>query len=188
MNEVTHQTRPQVYLSNQLGFSETGRYTLTHLIKPRLDKAGVDVIDPFKECGKLLDFKQLTEIEAEGTVSKLKEFWNSFNSKVTSTNNNLMERSRAMALILDGGHAADDGACSELGYYAHFKDRPVFALRTDFRAADNLSTTINSQLLGYINKTEAAAGGLFDNVDDWVDAIESWAQKSSSLKEHCLSL
>lgn len=166
----------RAYVSSQLGFSETGRFLLEQLIDPKLREAGIVPLNPFETCAALIDFEQLAQIKKEGTARELEDFWRSFNVQVCPTNNKLMMQADCMALVLDGGHAGDDGACSELGYMAgKYPDKPVFALRTDFRAADNMATTVNAQLLGYITQ-EGRSGGLYTSVDEWARAIDTWAQ------------
>ncbi len=79
------------------------------------------------------------------------EILKEFNVKVPIINNNLMEESQCMIALLDGGHSLDDGVSSEIGYYAgRFPEKPIFALRTDFRLCENQAGKINVQVHGYI--------------------------------------
>lgn len=176
--------KPHVYVSSQLGFSEVGRHSLYEIIHDKLEKAGLLPLDPFKTCGDTIDFQRLKKLEEEGTYKQVILFWEKFNENVTHINNNLMEKAHCMALILDGGHAADDGASAELGYFVgKFPNKPVFALRTDIRCADNPATRINAQLLGYI-KRRGVPGGLYYSVDSWAAAIEEWAKEVFNPKQN----
>jgi hypothetical protein len=161
----------KAYLSNQLGFSQTGRYLLDTLIIPRIQKIGIIINEPFEEGKKLIDFNHLKELRLHEEV---KRFWEEFNLKVTPANNLLMQNSDCMLAILDGGHVVDDGVASEIGYYAGIKKGPIFALRSDFRGGENIATPINPQVLGYIIES---GGKLIDGenaLEKWSEAVKEW--------------
>jgi len=165
------------YLANQLGFSETGRYVLDNLIKPRISKIGICINDPFEECGKEIDFKHLGALELHEAVRK---YWADFSDKVNPINDSLMEKSDCMLAVLDGGHALDDGVSGEIGYYAGIKRGPIFALRSDFRCGENIAVTINPQILGYIKKSKGtlvdgpgALEGWFTTIQNWYDSLKN---------------
>lgn len=161
------------YLSNQLGFSETGNFVLNNLIKPKITEAKVTILDPFAECKKEIDFTRLNRLKLHKDVLN---FWNNFNAKVTVINNRLMQNADCMLAVLDGGHTIDDGVASEIGYYASLKKGPIFALRTDLRLAENVSAKINPQVLGYITQS---GGELFEGenaIERWANRINTWAQ------------
>src|SRR3989344_4075020 len=154
----------EAYLANQFGFSETGRYVLDTLIKPRITAMGITIHDPFVECGKVLDLSSIARLER---YEDRRRFWADFSRKVTPINNGLMRRSDCQLPILDGGHAIDDGVASEMGYYAGIARGPIFALRSDFRCGENIAVTINPQLLGYILLSKGY-------LSDGPNAMERW--------------
>ena len=159
------------YLANQLGFSETGRYLLENLIIPKLSALGIDVLEPFNECSKRIILPKIKD----DSYSELLKAWKNFNTQVPLFNNALMMEADIMLPILDGGHTVDDGTSSEIGYYAGIKPQnPIFALRTDFRFADNLAAPINIQIMGYITMS----GGMYTSVDAWLKAIEAWLKRN----------
>lgn len=161
----------KAYLANQFGFSETGKYVLDKLIKPRIQEIGIIINDPFLECGKELDFEYLSSLERYEDRIK---YWVDFSRKVTPINNRLMKDSDCLLAILDGGHAVDDGAASEIGYYAGIERGPIFALRSDFRCGENIAVTINPQILGYILQSK---GQLIDGpnaMERWFCEIQNW--------------
>jgi len=163
----------KAYLANQFGFSETGRHLLDSLIKPRIEKMGIIILDPFLECNKELDFKAIKEIKNHEEMAK---YWADFSKKITPINNKLMENSDCLLAILDGGHAVDDGVAGEIGYYAGIKKGPIFALRSDLRCGENMAVTINPQLLGYIIQSR---GKLIDSqnaVERWFSEIQKWRE------------
>lgn len=157
----------KAYISNQFGFSETGRYLLDNLFYPKFRECGIEILDPFVECSKHLDFDFLKSID-DKPYWQVKEFWDKFNSIVTLTNNYFMDKSDCMIALLDGGHTVDDGVASEIGYYQG-QYKPIFALRTDLRLADNLGTSINSQILGYVRKDR-----LYNSFDELIVALQNW--------------
>ncbi|MCH9632492.1 MAG: hypothetical protein S4CHLAM6_08280 [Chlamydiae bacterium] len=161
------------YLSNQLGFSETGRFVLENLIKPKAEEAGINVLDPIVLCGETINFEKLSKLHEH---EKVVEFWKDFNNTVTGFNNNLMKESSCMLAILDGGHAVDDGVASEIGYYAAKEFGPIFALRSDFRQGENLATKINPQLIGYITESGGQIVEGENAVEHWAALVNDWAQ------------
>jgi hypothetical protein len=163
------------YLSNQWGFSETGRI-LVKQVKDKIKDIGIIVLDPFEECGKVVDFKilaKLTDFEAK------RRYWEQFSRKVTPINNSLMRQSHCQFAILDGGPAVDDGVASEIGYYAALVETGIipsrfsriFALRSDFRLGENIGCSVNPQIEGYVCQT---GGKISKNLDEWFKDIESW--------------
>ncbi len=161
------------YLSNQLGFSEVGRHVLDTLIKPKIKEAGITVLDPFKWVGEELDFDEIGKLKEH---DKVITYWTNFNAKVTVINNKLMQNSKCMLAILDGGHAVDDGVASEIGYYAALEIGPIFGLRTDFRLAENMVAGINPQVMGYITQSGGELIEGANGVERWAAAINDWAQ------------
>lgn len=159
----------KAYISNQFGFSETGQYLLNNLFYPKIKELGIDILDPFVECSKYLDFDFLNNLDKKSYL-EVKEFWKSFNSKVTNINNDLMDRSDLMIALLDGGHTVDDGVASEIGYYFNLK-KPIFALRTDIRLVDNMMAPINTQIMGYVC---GQGGGLYSKVEYLMINLKSY--------------
>jgi len=164
------------YLASQFGFSDTGRYLLENLIKPKLRDIGITPLDPFEACAKELDFMLLSSLDR---YESRRKYWEQFSRKVTPINNALMQESHCLLPLLDGGHALDDGVASEIGYYAGIKKGPIFALRTDVRCGENIAVSINPQVWGYILLSN---GKLDDSVDAWVDTLQQWKHKNSQEK------
>jgi hypothetical protein len=171
----------KAYLANQLGFSETGKYILENLIIPKVNEIGITINDPFRECEKELDSKHLDKLEKYEDV---RNYWDEFNSKVAPINNALMQNSDCQLAILDGGHAVDDGVSSEVGYYAAMKRGPIFALRSDIRRGENLATSINLQLRGYIVESGGKLveapdpefkGEKYPVISTWLSEVRKWS-------------
>ncbi|MFX1504673.1 MAG: nucleoside 2-deoxyribosyltransferase [Promethearchaeota archaeon] len=156
----------KAYLASQFGFSETGRYLLNNLIKPKIQEIGININDPFKECKKEFNDKDFSNLEKYGDRIN---YYNEFNSKITQINNRLMRDSDCLLAVLDGGHQIDDGVASEIGYYAGIEQGPIYALRSDFRSGENIATSINPQILGYIEQTK---GVIVDTIERWFSEIQ----------------
>lgn len=172
----------KAYLANQFGFSETGRYLLENLIKPRISDIGIIINDPFLECGKEVDFVYLSKLQSyDGKVN----YWAEFSRKVTPINNQLMQDSDCLLALLDGGPAVDDGVASEIGYYAGIARGPIFALRSDFRCGENIAVSINPQVLGYILQSKGSLVDGPDAINRWIKEIEKWYD---SFSEKCITL
>ena len=161
----------KAYLANQLGFSETGRYILDNLIKPRIERIGIIVNDPFLECGKELDLEYVSTLERH---EDQRRYWEVFSKKVTPINNALMKNSDCLLAILDGGRGVDDGVSSEIGYYAGINRGPIFALRSDFRCGENMAVSINPQLLGYILMSDGHLAHGPNAMNEWFNEIKKW--------------
>jgi len=159
------------YLGNQLGFSETGRYVLDNLIKPRIIEIGILIKDPFIECAKELNPGYLeTLIKYED----VKRFWKEFSDKITPINNRLMQASDCFLSILDGGQAVDEGLAGEIGYYAAIKQGPIYALRSDIRCGENMAIPINAQIRGYIMQSRGKLIEPPNAIEKWFAAIKEW--------------
>ncbi len=173
------------YLSNQWGFSETGKI-LVDQVKQKIERIGIQVLDPFEECGKELDFNKLEKLTG---FEEKRKYWETFSKKVTFINNRLMMNSHCQFAILDGGPAIDDGVSSEIGYYAALSEYgrlhrrfesttkefgKIFALRTDFRLGENIGCLVNPQIEGYIYQT---GGNISQNLNDFFKEIESWYKR-----------
>jgi len=156
------------YVANQFGFSETGRFLLEKMIKPRVRAIGINVYDPFEECEKELDLEHLSKLEK---YSERLEYMQKFGHKITHINNALMKKSNCMIAILDGGHTVDDGVASEIGYFAGIEQGPIFALRTDFRLVESMANTVNWQIIGYI---EQSKGKLVNSKEEYFSEIRKW--------------
>lgn len=87
------------YLSNQWGFSETERI-LVKQVKDKIKGIGIKVLDPFEECAKELDLRELARLTEFETKRK---YWEQFSRRVTPINNGLMRQSQCLFAILDGG-------------------------------------------------------------------------------------
>jgi len=159
------------YLGSQFGFSETGRHVIDTLIKPGIERIGIQINDPFVECGKELDINHVLSLRDYDECVK---YWAEFSRKVTPINNRLMGESDCLLPILDGGHAVDDGVASEIGYYAAIGRGPIFALRSDFRRGENIAVSINPQLLGYILLSDGYLAEGQNAIDKWFSAIKRW--------------
>jgi len=78
-------------LLSQFGFSQTGEYMLDKVIKPRLEEIGVEICDPFFECGMVLDLDHANSMDKyDDRMTYFKEF----SAKVPLINNEFDGRVR----------------------------------------------------------------------------------------------
>jgi hypothetical protein len=91
-----------------------------------------------------------------------------------------------MLTVFDGGPSVDDGVASEIGYYAALVEEKVFAgnfgkifaLRTDWRLAENIGCIVNAQIEGYVYQT---GGTISKKLDEWFECINHWHKQVSKL-------
>lgn len=156
----------KAYLANQLGFNEIGRVFLASFKNQVEEKCRLKILDPFYECEKFLNYDKLSSLKLHSDIIA---YWDEFNKKVPTTNNQLMLSSDCMIALLDGGHSLDDGVSSEIGYYnGRFPNKPIFALRTDFRLCENVAGKINAQVMGYI---KLSGKNLYTKLDDLIEDL-----------------
>ena len=146
------ETKKSVYLANHLGFSETGKIALKHLVS-ELDKYFI-VLEPFRDAGTI---KDITSHDAARAI--------------IISNRMLMSRSNVMAPVLDGTHAIDDGIAAEIAEFASKRFGPIIALRSDLRHHDS-KFRINPQILGYIKES---GGKLCLSLVEWYSELKKYA-------------
>lgn len=130
MQLTPHPEEIWVYFASQNGFSLMGQKMNEYPIE-EIRKKGVNVFDPFVECGKEIDWKRLSALKLyEEKVA----FWREFSEKVAPINNGLMKKSNGMVASLDGN---DDGVMSEIGFFATLEtsgepDGRIYGLRNRY--------------------------------------------------------
>ena len=154
---------------DKFGFSEEGRILLYDIIVPKLEK-WFDVNEPFRECMKYFP-AELKDQKIRDTMDygKVRNLYARFNSGAAATNRRLMEKSKIMAAILDGGHTIDDGTAGEIGRYCAKKYGPIIALRTDMRLGENIGSSINLQIESDIIRSK---GKLCISIEEWYNELK----------------
>lgn len=148
--------RVPVYLANGLGFNAAGRYFLEKEVKPRMEKVGAFVLDPFQQCGELLDPETFDQKQ---TVESQLARWKNFNQNIIGTVNYglLIPRSKIMFAVMEG-YPTDEGVAAEVAYMAT-NFGPVIGVRTDLRLAENSATGANPAVTYFMG--QAYFGGKY---------------------------
>lgn len=168
--------RVPVYLANGLGFNVPGRYFLEKEIKPRMENAGVLVLDPFQQCGELLDPETFNQ--SQSVASQLAR-WKNFNQQTIGTVNYklLIPHAKIMFAVLEG-YPSDEGVAAEISYMA-VNFGPVIGVRTDFRLAENPATGTNPAVTYF---TQDEFGGKY------FEGSSAYEGAFKLLKDYCSEL
>lgn len=168
--------RVPVYLASGLGFNAAGRYFLEKEVKPSMEKAGALVLDPFQQCGELLDPETFDQKQ---TVESQLSRWEKFNQDIIGTVNYglLIPRSKIMFAIMEG-YPTDEGVAAEVAYMAtNFGS--VIGVRTDLRLAENSATGTNPAITYFMR--DSFGGKYFEGPSAYEDAFRL-------LKNYCSEL
>ena len=146
-----------LYLANSFGFAETTRPEL-YRIKKILSKKYI-VLEPFEQNAKIAN-RYLALIEKETNINVIERLYREMAYKIGKQNVELMERSDVMLAIFDAP-PVEEGVASEVGYF-YAKNKPVYALKTDFRPrGDNPFIEVNLQIEYFVKDS---GGKIFKSV------------------------
>ena len=122
------------YFASQFGFSHHLRenYLEASVYRRFGEQAGVLALCPFRACGEFISQPELHPHRQE-IIEEINY-------------GALMPLSKFMVVLHDGGHASDDGASGELGWYAAKEQKPVIGIRSDCRRAEDGDTAVNRAL------------------------------------------
>lgn len=166
------------YVGSQMGFNAAGKMFLNEFYS-RLKEVHVFPICPFKACAEFIDFSKLNP---KMPVEEYTQFWEKFNSIEGIINyETLMPYAKFMIALFDGGHAADDGVCSEVAYFASARFKPVIGIRTDLRLSENIAAKVNPAVRYFIDLSDYG-GKFFDDYDDAINGIQTLAMR---IKDDC---
>lgn len=165
-----------VYLASGLGFNVPGKHFLETEVKPRMEKAGALILDPFQQCGELLDTKVF---DPKRTVESQLSRWKNFNQEIIGTVNYglLIPHSKIMFAVMEG-YPTDEGVAAEI-VYVSTNFGPVIGARTDFRLAENPAIGTNPAVTYFMQAL--FDGRYFEGPCAYDDAFEL-------LKEYCSRL
>lgn len=168
---------PRVYLANQFGFHDLGRRLLDETVIPAVRALDLHVIDPFREADAKIDFARLPALAAH---EERMAFWRSAVETIGATNAALIREADAMLVLLDGGHAIDDGAAAEIGYCAALGGRPIFAWRSDLRLCESPASGVNAMLRRFVAESGGELTEGPGTFDAWLAAIRTWRTRFRS--------
>ncbi|HET9073748.1 MAG TPA: nucleoside 2-deoxyribosyltransferase [Solirubrobacteraceae bacterium] len=134
--------KPRAYVASPLGFTESGRHYLVHVLLPAL----ADVVDPVDPWS----FTSAPAVAAAERAGRLRELW-----RETGARNARAIREADLLVALLDGQEIDSGTAAEVGYAAAL-GRPCFALRSDLRQSGETGMVMNLQLVAFIEESGGA--------------------------------
>ena len=141
----------KVYCASPLGFSEAGRLFLYEKLHPAIERAGFDVIDPWKLTPEE-EFSRVSSIEDH---ADRKNAWQELNLVIGRNNAKGIDNADIVVAVLDGSDV-DSGTSAEIGF-ACAKGKRVIGYRSDFRSSgDNEGSLVNLQVEYFIASTGGA--------------------------------
>lgn len=154
-----------IYLASPLGFAESTRHFMTHVID-RLDPH-VSVSNPWDDTRFVAEFERIAGLDSR---SEAYSALATINSELGRANAESIRQADGVVAILDGVDV-DSGTASEVGY-AFALGKRVYGLRTDFRlAGDNAGSIVNLQVQYFI---EASGGSVETTIEGLLNALGAW--------------
>jgi len=156
--------KKRIYIASPLGFSETGREFYYNRIIPAVEKAGFEVIDPWK----LIPEEILKDVEKMPDGAEKKHMWQEISMMIGRGNTIGLISADGVLAILDGKEI-DSGTAAEIGY-ASALEKPIVGYRNDYRqCGDNEGTVINLQVEFFIRDS---GGTIVHNIEDIAKALQ----------------
>jgi nucleoside 2-deoxyribosyltransferase len=150
----------KVYLAGPLGFTESGDHYHKTVLRPAVEQAGHELLDPWEygaiRFGMLKDDRDEVELGAA-------------NRDVGSMNEVMIREADAVLAVLDGSDV-DSGTAAEVGFAAAI-GKPVVGIRSDLRkSGDNKATAVNLQVAHFVR----SSGGIVTvSLSDAISALVS---------------
>ncbi len=140
----------RVYLASPLGFADSTRAFMDHLMR-ELASDAVELVNPWDKTDDSDALRQAMTIpHHDERVAAM----SAINHRIAAWNEAAIRSCDAVVAVLDGVDV-DSGTASEIGF-AYALGKRVIGLRTDFRlAGDNLGAVVNLQVQHFID----ASGG-----------------------------
>ena len=159
----------KVYVASPLGFSAPGRLWSDEVLHPLLEKAGIEILDPWADQGDLG-----TGLAMPAGDERVRSLFAA--SRDLAQKNFAMVRAADAVLAVLDGTDVDSGTATEMGY-ACALGTPVVGLRTDFRqAGDHDGVNVNLQVEECIH---AHGGILTDDAEVAVRAVAALGEQAS---------
>ncbi|MCH2175376.1 MAG: nucleoside 2-deoxyribosyltransferase [Lentisphaeria bacterium] len=138
----------RAYVASPLGFSEAGRYFMYNEMLPKLEVAGITILDPWA----LTSEEELAPIISLPYSAEKRSKWQAMNPIIAKRNTEAIDQADFLVAVLDGVDI-DSGTSAEIGY-AFAKGKRIIGYRGDFRlSADNEGSTVNLQVEYFIRES-----------------------------------
>lgn len=159
----------RIYLASPLGFAESTRHFMEHLIERVAPH--VDVTNPWDDQRFAAEFVRIAQLdsrtEANAALAEI-------NTELGRANAESIRAATGMVAILDGVDV-DSGTAAEVGY-AYALGKRIYGLRTDFRlAGDNPGSIVNLQVQYFI---EASGGSVQTTIEGLLGEIAAWVDRA----------
>lgn len=159
----------RIYLASPLGFAESTRHFMEHLIE-RLDPH-VDVTNPWDDVRFAGEFERIADIDSRAEANAALAV---INTELGRANAESIRNADGMVAILDGVDV-DSGTAAEIGY-AYALGKRIYGLRTDFRlAGDNPGSIVNLQVQYFI---EASGGSVQTTIEGLLFELAAWVERA----------
>ena len=155
----------RIYLASPLGFAESTRHFMEHLIE--CIAPPVEVSNPWDDKRFEQEFVRIAGIDSRAEAYAALA---AINTELGRANAESIRNADGIVAVLDGVDV-DSGTASEIGY-AFALGKRCYGLRTDFRlAGDNAGSIVNLQVQYFI---ETSGGSVQTTVDGLLDELASW--------------
>lgn len=159
----------RIYLASPLGFAESTRHFMEHLIERIAPH--VEVSNPWDDQRFASEFARIAQLdsrrEAESALAQI-------NTELGRANAEAIRHATGLVAILDGVDV-DSGTAAEIGY-AYALGKRCFGLRTDFRlAGDNPGSIVNLQVQYFI---EASGGSVQTTIEGLLSELTAWVDRT----------
>jgi nucleoside 2-deoxyribosyltransferase len=155
----------RIYLASPLGFADSTRHFMEHLIE-RLDPH-VAVSNPWDDTRFVSEFERIATLDSRSEANAALA---TINSELGRANAESIRNADGVVAILDGVDV-DSGTAAEIGY-AYALDKRIYGLRTDFRlAGDNAGSIVNLQVQYFI---EASRGSVETTIEGLLRELKVW--------------
>lgn len=161
----------RIYLASPLGFAESTRQFMEHLIERVAPH--VDVTNPWDDKRFEDEFIRIAGLdsrrEANAALAEI-------NTELGRANAESIRNADGVVAILDGVDI-DSGTAAEVGY-AFALGKRIYGLRTDFRlAGDNPGSIVNLQVQYFI---EASGGSIQTTIEELLAELQTWVSIAKS--------
>lgn len=158
----------RIYLASPLGFAESTRHFMEHLIE-RIS-THVEVTNPWDDKRFEAEFAKIAELDSR---SEAQAALAAINTELGRANAESIRNAAGVVAILDGVDV-DSGTAAEIGY-AYALGKRCYGLRTDFRlAGDNPGSIVNLQVQYFI---EASGGSVQTTVEGLLGELAAWIER-----------
>ncbi len=156
----------KIYLASPLGFAESTRHFMEHLIERIAPH--VEVTNPWDDTRFEQEFARIAELdsrrEAHAALIRI-------NTELGRANAESIRSANGVVGILDGADV-DSGTASEIGY-AYALGKRCYGLRTDFRLAGD-----NPGYSWTIGDPEASGGSVQTTIEGLLTELAAWIDRT----------